>query len=326
MPIEGQNGSSSGVGDPVTLGFVLADIAKGKPKPFFPLGTPNAIFRTQEMIGTTERKIAEAVRLGNPVPDADFKRLSTLNDRLQTLERRLETQRRKNPRSFARVGITAATTLAQILDFVSGTSRGQQIISRFRSPTFNPAPLPSIGGTSTMPFVVTPAASSTSSFGGFGDLVNRAIDFGGRALSDFFSPQRREELQVGINQPRQAGFPLVPFARPLLQAGRGLLPGLGVGAVGGELADAFQNLLRGRGGSQDDSAAFTDPIPGSCRPKMHLQVNPCTGKEVWFTPRGRPLVFSGDMSACKRVDRVSKRLQKAMPRRHHHHRTATRKR
>lgn len=176
-----------------------------------------------------------------------------------------------------------------------------------------------------MPFVVQPAASTASAFGGFGDLVRGAIDFGGRALSDFFSPERRAQIQP-INQPRQAAFPLVPFAGSIGRALPSLLPGIGLGAVGGEFADAFQRLI-GSGGadSLDESAAFTDAVPGKCRAKEHVKTNPCTGKGIWFTPRGRPLVFSGDLAACNRVNRVTKRLTKAMPAKHHHHRK-TRKR
>lgn len=169
-----------------------------------------------------------------------------------------------------------------------------------------------------MPFVVTPSGGGGGGFGGFLDSI---IDVGRNALGDFFSPQRRADLNVGVNAPRQAAFPLVPFIGPAVGAITRALPAIGLGAIGGEAADAFQRFINSGGAStQDDSAAFTDAIPGSCRPKAHLKVNPCTGKSTWFTPRGRPLVFSGDLSACKRVNRVAKTLTKAMPSRHHHHR------
>lgn len=164
-----------------------------------------------------------------------------------------------------------------------------------------------------MPFVVTPSNSG----GGFGGFFDDVLDFGKQALGNFFSPDRRAQLQPGINAPVQAGFPIVPFVG---RAAKTILPALGIGAVGGELADAFQRLISSGGaGTLDEGAAFTDPVPGSCRPKAHVKLNPCTGKGIWFVPRGRPLVFSGDLSACKRVNRVAKTLTKAMPARRHSH-------
>ncbi len=310
-------GGGSGVGTLGGLGVFIASKVKKKPKPFRPWGTPNSIFKTQQILASTEAKIAEAVRLGNPVSDADLRRVETLNNRIEKLSRRFETQQRKNPRAFARAGIAAGATLEQLLAIIPGTSRGQQILERFSSPVFNPAPLPTTGGTSTMPFVVTPSGGGGGGFGGFLDSM---IGAGTRALTNLISPPPRSG---GMNQPTfLPGFQqasLMPMLPGAIGAVRGLLPsigGIGAGAVGGEMADWIQNLLGSGGASTlDDSAAFTDPVPGSCRPKPHVKLNPCTGKGTWFVPRGRPLVYSGDLAACRRVDRVAKRLTKSMPRR-----------
>lgn len=309
--------ASGGVGTPVGAIFAIANLFKKDKKPFDPLATANQTLRTQAMVATVERAIAQDLRLGNPLDEAKFKRLERLTENLKWQERKFEKQSKKFKHRFARAGL-AGLTLAQVVDFLSGTRGGQRTLAKFSSPIFNPAPLPTIGGTSTMPFVVTPSGGGGGGFGGFlGDI----IDVGRRALGDFFSPERRADINQP-RQPQQAGFPLVPFIQPALRAGRALLPGIGLGAIGGEAADAFQRFINSGGaGSLDETAAFTDAIPGSCRPKAHVKVNPCTGKGVWFTPRGRPLVFSGDLSACKRVDRVTKRLTKAMPRKHHHHAT-----
>jgi len=160
-----------------------------------------------------------------------------------------------------------------------------------------------------MPFVATSSfAPSTGSFdfGGFGGLLQSGINLASRIISPPQAPtQRFPELT-------QAGFPLVGA----LTRARTLLPAFGAGVAGG----VAENFL-GFGGAStlDETAAFTDPIPGSCRPKAHVKVNPCTGSGTWFVPRGKPLVFSGDMAACRRVDRVAKRLDKARPKRRHHH-------
>ncbi len=312
-------GGGSGVGNVVGAGFAIAELFKKDKKPFDPFATAGQTLRTQTMIETVERAIAEDLRLGNPASEAKLKRLAQLEENLLRQERKFTKQSGKFRRAFERAGLTGLT-LGQVVEFLSGTRGGQRTIARFSSPIFNPAPLPTIGGTSTMPFVVTPSGGGGGGFGGFFDDV---IDFGKRALGDFFSPERRSQINDPFfsARPQQAAFPLVPLGR----AARGILPALGVGAIGGEAADLFQRLIgSGGAGTNDENAAFTDAIPGSCRPKAHVKVNPCTGKGTWFTPRGRPLVFSGDLSACKRVNRVAKTLTKAMPARKHTHRARKR--
>ena len=323
----GSGGTSSsgaaGVGD--VVGTII-DLTKKKPrKGQDPLSFGLATLRVQEMIATTERKIEQDVRLGNPISDDDLRRLVKLNKRLEGIAVRFERKKKFQPRALIRAGIDLGLTAAQFAALLAPTSRGQKAIAAFSSPIFNPAPLPSasIGGTSTMPFVVTPAATAPGSFGGFGDVINNLITAGGQIGSALLAPKRSPGFQ-------QAGFgSLVPAVGgavgPALRGLRALLPtvgGVGAGAVGGELADAFQNLISGGASTLDDSAAFTDPVPGSCRPKAHVKVNPCTGKGIWFAPRGRALLFSGDLATCKRVARVNKRVQKAMPGKHHHHRKA----
>lgn len=39
-------------------------------------------------------------------------------------------------------------------------------------------------------------------------------------------------------------------------------------------------------------------------------LNPSTGNLDWFKPAGRPLLWSGDLSACKRVDRLARRARR----------------
>lgn len=323
MAVEGGSGGGGGSGVGSIAGLVQVFSSKKKKKPFSPFSVASKQLRNETQIDTVQRKIAQDARLGNPVSELDAKRLDRFLDQRLKLAAQFERQTKRKPKAFARAGLTGLS-LADIVNIVSGTRQGQRIIGSFSSPIFNPAPLPGIGGTSTVPFVVTPAATTPGAFGGFGDIVNSLIGAAGQIVPAIF----------GKNQPvtaqpfpgfQQAGFgSLVPFVG---NAAKTLLPGLGIGAVGGELADAFQNLFTSGGAStQSDLAAFTDATPGSCRPKEHLKVNPCTGKSVWFTPRGRPLVFSGDMAACKRVDRVSKRLIKAMPSKPHRHTVKSRKR
>lgn len=160
-----------------------------------------------------------------------------------------------------------------------------------------------------MPFIATASPGGGGSGFDFGGFLQSGINLASSFFSKPQAPaQRFPELQT-------AGFPLLSRALPAV---RRALPAIGAGFAGSGLEEFFFGG-NGGAGTLDETAAFTDPIPGSCRPKTHVKTNPCTGKGVWFVPRGRPLVFSGDMSACKRVDRVAKRLDKARPKRRHHH-------
>lgn len=329
----GHEGSGSGGGGGSGVGGLGAGIgaiiaaSKKRRRSFDPKEIGFRSLTTQAQIAAVESRIETDVRLGNSPSDADLRKLASLNAAAERQEERFAKQqadkRRRN--RFIRAGFGAITTLADFVQLLSGTRQGQQIIGRFASPVFSPAPLPPPGEVSRMAFVVRPAASDPGAFGGFGDLLRGAIDVGGRKLSELFAPRREVERLPGL---QQASFlPILPGAarelgRRLPQIGGAI----GLGAAGGEIADAFQRLLASGGaGTGDDSAAFTDAIPGSCRPKAHVKVNPCTGKETWFSPRGRAMLFSGDLATCKRVARVNKRVQKAMPGKHHHHRKAAKR-
>lgn len=179
-------------------------------------------------------------------------------------------------------------------------------------------PPPQPGG-QRMPFVTTPGFATTTGtfdFGGFGGIIESGLNL----ARNIFAPSATVQP---LNQfvPQQAG--LGGLIIPTLSKARSLLPAFGAG-IAGSVAEGF--FTNGGAATQDITAAFTDPQPGACRPKAHVKTNPCTGKGVWFVPRGRPLVFSGDLSACKRVDRVAKRLEKGRPKRRHHHHTKRRPR
>lgn len=189
-----------------------------------------------------------------------------------------------------------------------------------RGPTaggFNPAVflkcliqslLPIQPGGRQMPFVTTPGPQASAGGFDFGGFLQSGINL----ASSIFSRPQAPASRFPDLQP--AGFgALLPAAR----AGVRALGPLFAGAAGGAVGQSFFDF--GGASDLDESAAFTDPIPGRCRPKAHVKTNPCTGKGIWFVPRGRPLVFSGDLSAARRLDRVAKTLDKARPKRRHHH-------
>lgn len=301
----------------------LGGLFKSKPgQPFDPLGVAKKTLKNQQELFALQQVINAQIAAGGRITLEQSQQQKTLLDQKERLERKFAKQQAKKPQKFIQAGIAAGTTLLELVQQLSFSPAGRRIIAQSASTLFAPPPLESITGGTKVPFTVTPSFQSSSGpldFGGFGGIIESVIKAGGQIGSALLAPKQP--------QFQQAAFGLVPQIGGAL--GRAILPTLpqiGGGIVGGELADAFQNLFSGGASTQDDTAAFTDPIPGSCRPKAHVKVNPCTGKGTWFTPRGRPLVFSGDMAACKRVARVSKRLNKALPLRKHGHTVRSRKR
>ena len=95
-----------------------------------------------------------------------------------------------------------------------------------------------------------------------------------------------------------------PSAMP---GGASFLPtiarGAGAIATGVGLAQLF-----GGGG-----ACPTDPFASggsSVRAQTFVAAHPETGRAVWFKPAGRPILWSGDLSACRRVRKVAGRARR----------------
>lgn len=189
---------------------------------------------------------------------------------------------------------------------------GQPNIGGFNPATFIKCLIQSLLPIQTggrMPFVTTGSFASNQGGFDFGGFLGGALDIAKRFLGPTTGP--------GTAFPQATQTSLLPFIRPGIQAATRALAPVFAGAAGGAIGQGFFDF--GGAATLDESAAFTDPIPGSCRPKAHTKTNPCTGKGVWFVPRGQPLVFSGDLSAARRLDRVAKTLDKARPKRRHHH-------
>lgn len=45
--------------------------------------------------------------------------------------------------------------------------------------------------------------------------------------------------------------------------------------------------------------------------QTHIQINPVTGSLTWFKPAGKPILWSGDLAATKRVARIAKRARRS---------------
>ena len=130
-------------------------------------------------------------------------------------------------------------------------------------------------------------------------------------MKPFFTPlrstpswhmDRRQALQTaasiwGPNQARPGGAP-VGFRQASMMPSVGLpfidIVPQGAGACMTNLTSPFS-----AGGMR------------GARAQTHIQCDPITGRPVWFKPAGRPLLWSGDLSACKRVRKVAARARRA---------------
>jgi len=68
---------------------------------------------------------------------------------------------------------------------------------------------------------------------------------------------------------------------------------------------------------QGSSRAFSPWVPTmqGARSQAFMSNNPVTGALTWFKPAGKPILWSGDLTACKRVERVARRAKKSRGRR-----------
>ena len=91
-----------------------------------------------------------------------------------------------------------------------------------------------------------------------------------------------------------------------------LLRGLGGAVAGGALAGGAISALTG--GQVDlpfGGTVFRRTAEGlRFRSLVEFQ-NPLTGRRAWYRNVGRPILFSGDMRACKRVRKVASRARQA---------------
>ena len=53
------------------------------------------------------------------------------------------------------------------------------------------------------------------------------------------------------------------------------------------------------------------PTMAGARSQPFVMPNPVTGAITWFKPAGRPILWSGDLTACKRVGKIAARARRA---------------
>lgn len=83
------------------------------------------------------------------------------------------------------------------------------------------------------------------------------------------------------------------------------LPGFVGGIIGGNL---LENVFSGGGGGS--VTPMFRPTMAGVRAQSFRATNPVTGQDVFFRPAGKPILWSSDLSACKRVNKVARRARR----------------
>jgi hypothetical protein len=153
---------------------------------------------------------------------------------------------------------------------------------------------PQWGGYPGIPGTVRPAPGTGQ--GGAGMYVNTSLLGGGEGGSwgGLLGQALNTASQIwGPNQARPGGA-AISFQMPSLD-----MP--------------FMDIVpQGQGAA---CSGLTSPFAPSggrgARAKIHVQIDPISGRPVWFRPAGRPILWSSDLSACKRVRKVASRARRA---------------
>ncbi len=98
------------------------------------------------------------------------------------------------------------------------------------------------------------------------------------------------------------------LAPALMGAGRGLIrqmPAIAGGVALGEVFEGFAEGAMSGGGTP-----MFRPTMAGYRAQVFRATNPATGADVYFKPAGKPILWSSDLSACKRVRKVAARARR----------------
>lgn len=94
--------------------------------------------------------------------------------------------------------------------------------------------------------------------------------------------------------------------QPVSNGGTGGASGLG---LLNELRERLSGAVGGLPTMFRAGAVTARPVP------MVMQLNPQTGQPAYWRHVGRPILFSGDLAACRRVERVARRAKRSSRRR-----------
>lgn len=104
--------------------------------------------------------------------------------------------------------------------------------------------------------------------------------------------------------PGGVGMAQFQTSRPGFQTAGGLL--------NGGLDLPFIDIV-GQGGGQQLSRLTSPFVPtqAGARAQHFVAPNPISGKLTWFKPAGKPILWSGDLTACRRVGRIAARARRS---------------
>ncbi len=157
--------------------------------------------------------------------------------------------------------------------------------------------------------------------GSSGDPATR----GGMIRQGLAAPRSLRELEGAFGLPMSAprtsfsahtgnGFPLsitggTPM--PALPGGAmpltGALPSVLGGVLGGLLGEGAESLFEGGGSCPQ---LFGQARQTARARQLVMAMNPVTGNPTFFRHVGRPILFSGDLATCRRVNKVAARARR----------------
>lgn len=118
----------------------------------------------------------------------------------------------------------------------------------------------------------------------------------------------------GMQRPSPSPFPLGSGTRSAPGTGGFQLASFPATRAGFELPSfglPFIDIVpQGQGALQSIAQPFVATRAGA-RAVTHVMPNPATGQATWFRPAGRPILFSGDLAVCRRVDKLARRARTA---------------
>lgn len=104
------------------------------------------------------------------------------------------------------------------------------------------------------------------------------------------------------------------MATPVALPG-GALIGQVLRQVPGVVGGAVLGFQAGQEGGMTPALPFGGTVfrstPAGLRFRSLVEFqNPITGRKAWYRNVGRPILFSGDLRACRRVNRIGARLRR----------------
>jgi len=67
---------------------------------------------------------------------------------------------------------------------------------------------------------------------------------------------------------------------------------------------------QGGGGSLARLTSPFVPTMAGARAQAFVSPNPITGKLTWFRPAGKPILWTSDLTACRRVGKIARRARR----------------